>query len=307
MMTSLQLGQRMMRNLTTRDIGLIDALEQTRVIDAANDALMDYWMALPASLRTEPHNIFLRAPAIAEINATKPLDTYTYVLPVPPTGTDREGASVLVGSDPTLNRIKNVRTFWRPYIGTDGAVNMTVYSDCVTFARSESLQIMKSPEWADTNAQNPLKLCHLPPDHYMRRWAEGDFMSAKSGLAVEVGRPAFWWTEPCHAASLTAPMWALRLWPLPATDGVLSFTMAAPAPVLQFVDFSIDRALPVEDAYASSVYALAIAGMVSSPLWDTSIDKNLAISAAQQAKQRLMLLSSPQHSEPTRAGTPREW
>lgn len=305
-MNSLQYGQRLTRNLIITSLSDLAAKDRTTVLDAANAGLDAYFDTLPSSRRQEePRGSLLRAPVDHQINIIENATGFTYVsgTPWPAGGYQTEdllvGHSVRVSGSAHLNRLKGPGELLQAYLAASGEATATFYGDAVAYGHDDR-RIVQPPRYLSPTSGSMRTLQPLTEELQQTLW-NAEF--ARVPNTIQTGEPIYWWTEPWHQGETSAaPVWMLRVWPLPIVSTVLNYTLSAlPAP-LGFLDFTVARELRVPDRDLPHVLALAEENLVGTTLWHKDADKREAHNTADRARLKLGR-NDPFTSEPNPVGT----
>lgn len=304
MITSKLLANRLCRALTVQNYGELPLRERLRVLDAANDGWNTYLASLPASRKETPVQRLLQAPLQLGITATDGSATIAYAAPFPHAPYDLEsqlyGNSVQIPGDAKLNRLDTAATLLGPYLGAGGSVQATFYGDTVKFTTDE-LRIVQAPRWLATGAAQTRTLMPLVPANMPPYWEAYPYLNT-----IEAGEPLWYWTEPHRPSSgVSGTTWLLRVWPLPAARGTLSFSLASHPAALSFDDLDENTELPVPDRELPWLLSICEAQLIVSPIWNTDISRPDVINAAAAARAALFNhVNQPLTSEPQPMGTP---
>lgn len=274
-MTTLQLAQRLTRNLTHRDIRTMPADEMQRLIDAMNTGLGEYVELLPDLRRAEPKTLRLAASSDKTVTATQDSATVAFS-PAFPEQVDYLGCSVVLASDPArYNRLAAQNTLQAAQYGTTGSTTLTLYQDALQFDQQEDA-IIGPVALADGNAR--VELTFGRP----LRW------TGREPTIVEMGRPSYWWTEPFNGMSgLNAPLFLIRVWPVPVAAYDLTFRVRLFPEAVSFADIDTPRQMPVPGAEESHLVNLCMPGLFSSPFWRSDVEKKDCQSDYTRARQAM--------------------
>lgn len=274
-MTTLQLAQRLTRNLTHRDIRTMPADEMQRIIDAMNTGLSEYVELLPDLRRAEPRTLRLAAVLDRTVTATQDSATVEFS-PAFAGQADYLGCSVVLASDPArYNRLVALNTLQSAQYGATGSTTLTLYQDALQFDQKEDA-ILGPVSLADGNTR--VELTFGRP----LQW------TGREPTIVELGRPTYWWSEPFNGMTgLNAPLFLIRVWPVPVAAYDLHFRVRLFPEAVSFADMDSPRQMPVPTAEESHLVNLCMPGMFSSPLWQSDVEKKDCQADYQRAKQAM--------------------
>lgn len=312
-MTVAQLLQRIMRNLTVRDVTQMSAGEQTRVFDALNDAVREWFTDAPPQYRTNDESVVIHAPL--QISATVVAESTAITITSPasfPSGGysglgDLVGKAVSLAGDDGLNRFESYSVaaglkLLGPYMGPSGSVSGTVACDTVAMG-SADWSIIGDPIW-----QGDGLLRGIPLAPWFGGWNElmVPIDASYSFPTSAFWRPLYWWTG-SHIPSLStsSPYWYLHLWPLPGLRGRLTYKAEYVPPIFTVADFASQRDVPVPDQFVAMLCYLAIERLMGSAHWNPAIKPDAERENIARARTDLLRLSSKSTDTAPRAvGTP---
>lgn len=297
-MTTFQLAERLLANLTIRDWGLLPLEECERVRAAASMGISAFAQLLPPHRQTEPQAFALRAPLIQSVSIVQGAKAFAYVAggaAYPAGGYASEAEAVgclgLVSGDDNLNRLHATGTLLLPYLGETGTRSLTLYGDAVPMGTDAW---MISGQVSVVSASFRGELTHRPVE-----WS--------LPTTLELGTPRYWWTEPLAGSTRgSAPLWVLRVWPVPAVVCILQANVSAFPAALTFLDFHDEpRSLPVTPQEEALLLSLCAERLLASPLWRDDVDKNRVSDDATAARSTMEGRHRPMHNQPNKCGTPR--
>lgn len=298
-MTTLQLAQRLMRNLTLNSVDDLPADEAARLVDAMNTGLNEFIRTLPDHRMTTAAAYRLHAPVTHSIEVLEGAKGFSYVAGslLPAGGYESEqdalGHTVMVEGDAHLNAIHSSGELLSPYWGSSGTRTMTLYGDCAQLGETD-IRIVSAVYFVRQADQFRQKLIlrnqpQRPP-------------------SFESGDPIECWTV-SHAGqrSTARPLWLLKVWPLPLTAGEVQFDMLAFPEFIEFDDLHTPRVISTTVAEESLLTALAMPGLFNSPFWAATADRQIETGAYERARQALAAMNTPQTAAPTRTTTAPGW
>jgi hypothetical protein len=307
MITSLTLGQRLCRNLTVTDLARLPAREMARVMDAINDGLLEYFTALPAHRKNSspaPTALLPRPASITiTVNAsgtsiTSFVDINDALAAGYSASADFVGHSLIITGDAKINRLMTTSKLQQPHFGTTGTVQATLYGDCIPFGQDD-IRLVEPPRYRSASAIYSTALI-MPDKDIQQLWMNDSLRDQ-----VNQGDPYYYWTEPLLPVDdLIAPTWLMRVWPLPASKGALTYTLQTFPTALNLEDMIVARNLPIADRELGFLLHLIEERLLSSPIWNPEVDKKIAREDAARARISLASLSQTTHSSGNRVGTP---
>lgn len=304
MITSKLLASRLCRGLLVDSYGALPIRERLRVMDAANMGWAAYLGMLPMSRKETQVQRLLNAPLQITIGVTDASAVITYGTSFPhaPYTAESElyGNSVQIPGDAKLNRLDTALTLMGPFLGTTGSVAATFYGDALKFT-TDQLQIVQPPRWLATGASQSRSLIHLVPANMPPYWEAYPYLNT-----IESGEPLWYWTEPLRpSSSVASSTWLLRVWPLPAARGTLSFSLASYPAALSFDDLSANTEMAVPDRELPWLLALCEQHLITSPIWNPDVDRRQVVEAAGAANTALFNhVQQPNTAAAQSVGTP---
>ena len=304
-MTVAALLQRLTRNLTVRSVTDMPAGESTRVFDALNDAVREWFEMAPPEWKRNTTSALIQAPLQISITVTQNGTAFTLNTSFPAGGyaaaADLVGKALLIAGESSLNRIQSSGELLKPYLGATGTVTATVYCDTVPFASSD-WRIDGDPLWRGEGMFQSRRV--TPWMGVMNIWMEP--LQTDRPVPVYFGTPLWYWTG-SHQPSLSqaTPYWYLYLWPLPATVGTLLFTKECVPPAYNIADLQTQRDVPIPDAYIPTLVQRSQLRLISSPLWRKDASVTAAAADGQAALETLQRLTAQGRDTAARpCGTP---
>jgi hypothetical protein len=132
-----------------------------------------------------------------------------------------------------------------------------------------------------------------------------------------VGIPRYYYTEPANPAhraeSMTnyigdrEPLWYLRIWPLPAMRGVVTFTLESAPPVIVLDNLQVPVRIPVLDRDVPDMLSLCEERLSGTVLWSPQADKQRVAMDAQRTRDRLRKMWIPLDARPAEIPTFSNW
>lgn len=241
----------------------MEAKEQLRVVRAANAGVAKFVEALPGIRRREETTVRLDAP----VQKTVTVQQGSKAIVFSPTWggqTDYLGRTVTLDGDPgRYNRLQAENTLLMAYAGAGGNTAMNILSDAVLLASDGNLvdgEVILS--WGTGNK----RLLHGKPVSWQRENREYQY---------QTGEPERWWTEGLDGMTGGSnPLYVLRVWPQPAAVYDLIFSRRLWPAALTVADFESTAELPCLPREDQILVALCQEGLLSSPLWIGSANKD---------------------------------
>ena len=294
-MTTLQLAQRLTRNLTHGDVRTLPADEAQRVLDAINTGLAEYVELLPEIRRAEPHLATLNGPFSKTLTCTN--GSPTVVFDSFAEQKAHLGNTVQVGTDSgRYQRLVAENTLLATHNGPTGATSLTLYSDSVLFGPY------------DDSVSGELILMEGNSRHRMMPGRPREWHGWQP-QALELGLPRYWWMEALSGMTvLDSPLFVLRVWPVPATAYDVTYNLRLFPTAVSMIDLLTPRQLPVLAVEEAHLVNICMLGMLTSKLWhedvskaDVRTDYERAIAAMKPKLER------SGSNEPNQVGTPHGW
>jgi hypothetical protein len=293
-----------------QDPSQFSAPEKRRLYQAANQALADFFTNASPTYTVDEASTEIFPPAVIQITVTKDSKNFTYVSGLPLRGyaafaNTINQALVIDGDGQVLNRIQSISgstgTLWRAYLGESGTVSATIYSDAIIFSQTD-FRVIKPPLFTGPSAY-PITWPLVQWDQ-INPWLNG-FLP--EGTWLYYGRPLAYITG--SHLPLTGNMtqyWYMRLWPLPAFIGNVSYTIKRMPPVLRPNDVTSSRTIPLPDHLEPLLVNLMQRDLINSPYWNAKIDRKGVKDRCVEAERQLNLNIATQRTDsaPRRMGTP---
>lgn len=297
-MTTVQLAQRLMRNLSISDWSRLpmDAKEEVR--EAMNLGLDEFVRLLPRSRTVRDMPFVIEEPKTISATVTDGSTTLSIVTGYPigayAAATDLPGRGIVLTGDSKLNRLLSSTQLVEHFLGTAGTVAGTIYGDGIPLgARAE--QLAGTPTFTPANSSQRHHLTHV------------EDRSSWSALGtVQTGQPAYWWVDSFGGGDAQATSWLLRLHPLPSARGTLSVPMKQFPASVSLTDLHITaRSLPVFELEEGHLANLCAANLVTCPLWRADVNKSDVRTKASDSRQAMAARANHNPGgHPNRVGTP---
>lgn len=274
-MTTADLFVQMCQNLSQSPAEM-EVKEQLRVVRAANAGIALFVESLPGIRRREETTAALELPQVKTITATQGSKDIVFD-PTWVGQSDFLGRTVTLDADPgRYNRLQGVNSLLSAFAGTSGSTTMNIMSDAVLLASDGNLvdgEVILS--WGTGNK----RLLHGKPPAWQRENREYQY---------HTGEPERWWTEGLDGMTGGSnPLYVLRVWPQPAAAYDLIFSRRLWPAALSVADFESTAELPCLPREEQILVSLCQEGIISSPLWIGTANKEDSANEAASAKNWL--------------------
>jgi hypothetical protein len=265
-MTTVQLAQRMMRNLTVSDWSRLpmDAAEEVR--EAINMGLDAFSRILPVHRTVRDATFVIEEPkaiSVTVTDASKAIVIGTFFpFGAYASASDLPGRGVILAGDTKLNRLLSSTEMIEHYMGASGSVSAMLYSDGIPIGHRAD-QLAGIPYFTPSTSSQRHHLIHVD-----------DARSWTANASVHTGQPAYWWVDPFGGSDALATSWLLRLHPLPTGRGILSVPMKQFPASVTLTDLHITpRALPIQELEEGHLANICAAYLITCPLWKETVNK----------------------------------
>lgn len=260
-MTISQLFTRMCRRLAKLP-GDMAAADQQDLVDAANKGLAEFCELLPAVRRTERKSLRLAAPVTHPITVTALSASITFTPPWTEQAQNL-GRTVVVGGDTSRpNRLEALNTLLSAHEGSTGSSTLQVMSDAVLMGPFEDA------------VAGEISLIRPDGNSALLNFGRPDGMREDEARRIQPGVPAYWWVEPFNGLSGgDAPQFIIRLWPQPEQACAIHYDRRLWTAALTVAQLASTAVLPVKPSEEGWLVDMCKYGMVSSPLWVGTANK----------------------------------
>lgn len=275
----------------------------------AVNGVMEEWFATAGPVFTvnDDSSEFF-PPLPVTVNVTQDSTAFSFTSGIPgvgyPTSASTIGQALIAAGDAqVLNRVEQDGVLWRPYLGTSGAVSAILFTDTAVFADTD-FEIIGPVRYTGFGYTYPVDLDEWGE---MNPWMTAGLPEYPM-LAGYYGRPLAYITDSHQpTAGTNSPYWYLRVWPMPAGRGNVSYKLKSQPPVFSQADFATQRLVPVPDQYIPLLVNLAQEHLMVSPFWNPAADKVRAQNLVEKARLNLSgkLAVKDTSAAPNRQGTPR--
>jgi hypothetical protein len=271
-MNSIQLSQRLARNLNVPDVFNLPADAALDVLAAMNAGLASYYRETPGIYKRTTLSHTIRAPRALTINFQA---QYSRVVADDTFSINDQGCTVRFGNGSADNVVTGANNLLDDYLGTVLSTPATLYSDSIpiqdviervigyvrlydntqsqpTFlVRDERLRGGKARHWVGGGA---LEDVYYPCDGVLSNYT--------------IGRPRYYYLDPMGASQGAEPEFLLRVAPLPDIDYTVRMEAELSTQRLIFTDLQTARAIHVRDTDIDDILIpLCEAELVTSSFW----------------------------------------
>lgn len=311
-MNSVQLSQRLGRNLNVPDPFNLPAPAALDVLSAINGGLNEFYRSMPPAYKRTTLSHTIRAPRTVSMTFqaqySRLVGEDTFVL-------RDQGCTVRFAEGSADNVVTGPNSLLDNYLGTTLAVSGTLYSDAVPI-QDVIEQIVGNVRLYDSTQNAPTILTvdeRLRGGGISRRSSVGNagefYYPADSISLGSIGRPRYYYLDPMGVSQGAEPEFLLRVAPFPDIDYTIRLEAELSTQRLVFDDLATARVINVGAAYLDDILIpLCEAQLVTSPYWRDKSDKDRIVSKAQRIKAgempKIPSNLSPQYN---RVGTPAGW
>lgn len=272
-MNSIQLMQRLSRNLAIEDPANPPADALLDILQAMNGGLASYYREMPGIYKRTTVSVLIRAPRNVSVTFT---NQYAHTVQGTPFTDDMKGCTLRFDSgqaDEVIVGNNAVLDDWRD--SNLGPLSAKVYSD--TIAIQDVIErVVGQVRCFDNSQSQPTMLIR---DERLRGgramwwngpWDQfGDVWYPMDGwIFGSVGRPRYYYLEPAGVSQGAEPEMLLRLVPFPDIDYTIRFEAELHTQRIRFADLITARTIYVGDAYVDDILIpLCEAELITSPLW----------------------------------------
>lgn len=271
-MTSIQLAQRLARNLKVTDLASYGAMDMLELLAAMNAGIQTVWRTLPPKFRTTTVSALLAAPVAVGVtvdgllSSTLTTDAFTEA---------QRGGTVRVSDDPRDNEVTGTRNLRDPFLGATLAGTATVYSD--------ARQIYDVVERIVSDVR-----CYKADGTYLALARIEPAAGALHGLR-QSGVPATYSLEAVGVDQLGDSQFVLRVYPLPDAHYIIRFEAETGPRAIGFANLLTSAVdVPVKDEFChSALIPICEEELLRSPLWGDRKTAGLTTAAADRARAML--------------------
>ncbi len=269
-MNSVQLAQRLGRNLAVNDPFNLPADAALDVLAAINGGLQTFYRNMPGQYKRTTLSYTLHAPAAKTIvfqqkysNLTdSTFDSTNFGCTLRFTDGSRE--TEIIGPNAILD----------DYLGDTLSVDGTIYSDVVPI-QDVIERVIGAVRVYDNTTAEPTALVR---DERLRGgrarrwsyWGEWDeiYYPFDSGWLTGIGRPRYYYLDPAAASQGPQPSFLLRVAPMPDIDYTVRMEAELSTQRILMADLTVARSILVSETYIDDIFIpLCEAELVTSPFW----------------------------------------
>lgn len=308
-MNTIQLAQRLGRNLSVPDPFNLPADAALDVLGAINAGLAAFYREAPAILKRTTLSHTIRAPRTLTVALSA---QYLNTVAADTFEAREMGCTVKFGDGSADNVVTGPSSLLDDYLGTTLSVAATVYSDAVP-VQDVIEQIVGYVRLYDNTQNQPT---FLTRDEVMAGrsgirghggLADGEAFYPYSGgvYSGAIGRPRYYYFEPMGVSQGAEPEFVLRVSPLPDIDYTVRMEAELSTQRLVFADLSTARAIYVGDSHLDDVVIpLCEAELLSSTFWRDGGQRNAVLQRAELALGKMGKLPREVAPVSHRSGTP---
>ena len=284
-MTTLQLAQRLVRNLTHPDLATLPVAGALDVQDAINSGLQELWRNLPATYRTQTISGTLRAPETIAVSLTAKY-ARTLTTPAFSAAHDR-GCTVRVSDDPRDNEVTGPDTLRDDFLGSTLTGSAALWHDAFQLYDPIERVVSAVRLYRTDGTWHTLGRVASHRDGggsgaWYAGWMGG---GAVQHIARQAGTPSVYLLESAGVDQHADSEFYFKVYPMPEVDFIVRFE-AEVAPrhisLANITSRAVD--LPVRETLTNSVLVpLCEAALARSPLWG-----NKTLGAVQDAADRAL-------------------
>jgi hypothetical protein len=268
-MNSIQLAQRLGRNLVVPDPFNLDAEPALDVVSAINAGLNSYFRELPGIYKRAPLSHTLRGPRSVSITY---LSQYGHEVGESSFEPSMIGCTLRLGNGAADTQITGSNTVLDDYLGESlGPIPATVYSDAIPI-QDVIERIIGNVRLYDNSQSQPTVLVRDERLRggragRLRQGSWGEDFTADCGLYA-IGRPRYYYLDPAGLSQGAEPEFLLRVAPWPDKDYTVRMEAELQTQRILFTDLITARAILVPDAHVDDILIpLCEAELITSPYW----------------------------------------
>lgn len=292
-MNSIQLAQRLARNLTLVDPtggSRIDTFNVPAdvaldVLSAINAGLNTFYRNMPGIYKRSVLSYTIRCPLTLTVHF---VEQYSRLVAADTFSSDVLGCTVRFGNGAADTEVTGANSVLDDYMGTDLSVPATLYADAVPLQDVIERVIGNLRLYDNTQAEPTM----LIRDERLRggrarRWTNSGewedicypYETCFGGI---IGRPRYYYLDPVGASQGNEPEFLLRVAPLPDKDYRVRMEAELSTQRITFADLTTARAILVADSYVDDILIpLCEAELITSAFWRDKSQIN-TVTARQQ-------------------------
>lgn len=275
-MNSIQLFQRLARNLNVPDVFNLPADAALDVLAAGNGGLATFYREMPGIYRRTTLSYAIRTPRTLNVTFTA---KYSRLVAADTFAVRENGCTVRFTNGGADHVVTGQNSVLDDYIGADAgqAIGATLYSDAVP-VQDVIERIIGHVRLYDTTNGLPTMVLR---DERLRGGGatrtggmgagDGQFYPYEGEWACGViDRPRYYYLEPMGASQGAEPEFLLRVAPLPDADYTIRMEAELSTQRLTMADITTARTINVSEAYLDDILVpLCEAELVTSRFWQS--------------------------------------
>lgn len=300
-MNSVQLAQRLGRNLNVADPFNLPAPAALDVLSAINAGLNEFYRSMPPVYKRTTLSHTIRAPRTVNMTFqaqySRLVADNTFVL-------RDQGCTVRFGDGSSDNIVTGPNSLLDNFLGSTLAVTGTIYSDAIPI-QDVIEQIIGDVLLYDSTRKEPTV---LSINNRMRNYRRHLYPRGSSA-SDSIGRPRHYYLDPMGVSQGAEPEFLLRVAPLPDLDYTIRLEAELSTQRLVPADLLTARMINVGAAYLDDILIpLCEAHLASSSFWRDKSEKDRVMSKAEKIKANEMpKIPSNIAPQNNRVGTPAGW
>ena len=255
------------------------------ILACINGALQEMWSSAPRALCFRRESAVLYAPETHQITV---VNGATEISSFAGYAAWMEGCSVAVSGEKRLNEIEGASSLLRAHTGPSGAVNVTVYSDCVSFG-PEVIECSEPFIYHGTGTPAECLICVT---------SRAEFEALRSGHGGYSGVPTHYFADTRYLPNEGRVRMRVHLYRVPDRMGTMEYGVRLNAPEVTDADLSAvgdtGRVLPIPHGWGEAVLLpLALQRFTAHPAFEAEkARKELERQAA--VARRMLAAVTPQ-------------
>lgn len=314
-MNSVQLAQRLARNLNVPDIFDLEAEPALDVLAAINAGLQSFYRELPGIYKRATISQTVRAPRTLSVTFKA---KYSNVCSVTGSGDDpfssnETGCTIRYDTSAADSIIESATSVLDGYINDTLITGATIYYDAIPI-QDVIERVIGAVRLYSASRAEPTPLIR---DERLRGGRVRRFMASvdpdeisfpyDSAYLSEIGRPRYYYLDPAGESRGGDPEFLLRVSPMPDTDYTVRMEAELSTERIVFNDLATARAIYVADAYVDDLLVpLCEAELVTSKFWANADQKKDILSRRDSVLQS-KIPKIPKDIAPPSNGIGRPW
>lgn len=308
-MNSLQLSQRLARNLSVTDPFDLDADVALDVLSAINAGLNSFYRNAPGIYRRTTLSHTVRAPRAVSVVF---LEQYSRLVGNDTFEARDQGCTVRFGDGSADNIVTGPNSLLDNYLGETLSLDATLYADAVP-VQDVIERIIGHVRLYDRARTSPTPLTRHEGLRgglgQRRRIGDRDDLENINTIdgitAGAIGRPRYYYLDPMGASQGAEPEFLLRLAPLPDLDYTIRMEAELSTQRIIFSDLTVAREIVVGSSYIDDILIpLCEAELVTSSFWRDKTQVQLIQTKAEKALAKMGAIPSDVGPSSNLVGTP---